>query len=329
MEYPFFSVIIPTRNVEWCLERCLKSLVKIDYPKDKYEIIIADSDSEDKTREIAKKYGTIAVSGYPKTISGCRNKGFEIAKGKFIAFSDADCVFDKNWLKNSLKYFKNEKVAGVGGINITPEDETDFGKAVGFVLNQPLFTAGSVYARVLKEAKEVKSIAGCNAIYKREALKKVLPLDGNSLAEDYLMNQKVRELGYKIFYTPDTIVWHYRRPDPGKFFKQMKHYGFCRAKLGRENPKMINIIHILIGFGIPLLVVLVALSVYFNFFFYFLSFIILFLIFYGFLSFLKTKSLKTAIFTPYVIIIIFTGWSLGFLKQLFFTNENTNNQSSV
>lgn len=325
-ECPFVSIVIPERekiirNNPEIIRQCLKSLDKLNYPKDKYEIIISVNSSQNENQATVKKNGALYVFTTKKTISASRNQGFKIARGEIIAFSDVDCEMDKNWIKNSLKYFKDPTVAGVGGINITPQNETPFGKAVGFVLNQAIFSAGSVYGRILKKIKEVKSIAGCNAIFRKTALARVMPVQETSMTgEDYLMNQKIRQLGYKLLYTPDTVVWHHRRPIPKKFFKQIYFYAIGRLFIGKKDPKMINLIHIIAGLGIPLVatisVILILLNI--NWFLVFLSLGVLFLAGYFFLAWLKLKSLKAALCVPPAIVILFLGWSTGFLKELFF-----------
>jgi len=163
------------------LGQCIESLKNLNYPKEKYEIIIADSNSTDNTFEVAKNLGAIAIHNTGGTVCSGRNIGFKTARGEVIAFSDSDCVMDKDWIKNSIKYFEDEKIAAVGGPNLTPEKESSFGRAVGFVFNQALFTAGSVYARILKKTKEVESLPGCNIIFRRTALEKVLPWTKASL----------------------------------------------------------------------------------------------------------------------------------------------------
>ena len=321
MRYPFVSIIIPVRNVGKIIGQCLEGLNNLNYPKDKYEIIISDSESTDDTRAIVKKYGAIFVSTPKRSVCAGRNEGFRAAKGEIIAFSDADCVMDKNWIVNCLKYFENHAVGAVGGPNITPADDTAFAKAVGFVFDQAIFSAGSIHGRILNKIKEVKSIPGCNVIYRREALDKVMPMDESLLeAEDYVTNQKIRGLGYKLLYTPDTIVWHYRRPNPKRFFKQIYRYAIGRLLIGKKDIKMINLTHILVGLGLPALAggsIFLSITDYRLLVYSFLS-AELFLLVYSFLAWSKTKSLKVALWVPPTIIILFSAWSLGFLRELLF-----------
>ena len=327
MNEPFFSIIIPARNAENIIVRCLESLKKLNYPKEKYEIVIADSNSTDKTAEIAKSRGVIVVPNKGGTVCSGRNFGFKISRGDFIAFSDADCVMDKDWIKNSIKYFRDSSVGGVGGPNITPDDETAFGKAVGFVFNQAIFSAGSIHGRILNKIREVKSIPGCNMIFKREALQKVMPMDETLIeAEDYIMNQKIRELGYKLLYTPDTIVWHYRRPSPKKFLKQMHRYALGRLLIGKRDRKMINLTHIIAGLSLPMLLLIFIFLAILNLklLAYLILGIAVFLIIYFFLALFKFKTFMSAIFVPYAIILLTMGWSTGFLRELFFPAKGKN-----
>ena len=101
MEEPFISVVIPARNAEDIIANCLKSLEELDYPKDRFEVLVVDGLSTDRTREIAKNHGATVVENPGLRVVSARNTGFEAAQGELIAFSDADCVMDRNWLKNS------------------------------------------------------------------------------------------------------------------------------------------------------------------------------------------------------------------------------------
>ena len=104
------SIIIPTYNEEKYLPKLLNCIKKQSYKN--YEIIIADADSKDKTRQIAKKYGCKVVKGGMPTIG--RNNGAKIAKGNILLFLDADSLINDDFLENSLKYFKKGKLDAAG-----------------------------------------------------------------------------------------------------------------------------------------------------------------------------------------------------------------------
>lgn len=310
------SIIIPVRNDAELLKNCLQSISEIDYPKEKLEIIIADGMSTDKSAEVARAHGALVIENRKQTVSPGRNIAFEHSKGDIVAFTDADCIVDKNWIKNSLKHFDGDdnNVACVGGPNLTPPDESDFGRAVGFVFDQGLFAAGSIHARVINSTFEVKSIPGCNAVYQREALQKVMPIDEALLTcDDTELNQRIIDNGYKLLYTPDVFVWHYRRPNPMGLFKQMYRYAIGRLQVGKRNHRMINPTHILVGLSLPLGLLLILVSP--TIFLFLLSLYILMLVVYSLKAFKETGSPSVAIRVAAVINIILSGWSLGFMRE--------------
>lgn len=315
MTEPLVSIIIPVRNEAGLLKNCLESISNLDYPKDRIEVIIADGMSTDDTVNTAKQLGARVVLNEKKTVSPGRNVAFKLAKGEIIAFTDADCIVDKDWIINSLKYFKDDKVACAGGPNLTPSGEGDFGKAVGFVFNQGIFSAGSIHARELKEVKEVRSIPGCNAIYKKDALEKVMPIDETLLTcDDTELNQRLIDKGYKLLYTPDVFVWHYRRPNPKRLFRQMYRYAIGRLQVGKKDRRMINSVHIIVGLALP---AVVAVFIFSSVLFMLLlaGYLLLVLIF-SIRALQKTGSVQVALLVPVVISIILTGWSTGFMREL-------------
>ncbi|MBI2523565.1 glycosyltransferase [Candidatus Woesearchaeota archaeon] len=104
------SIIIPTLNEERYLPKILDSIKKQNF-KD-YEIIVADFNSKDKTRQIAKKYGCrITKGGLP---AAARNNGAKVAKGDILFFIDADCIVKKFFLQKSLNEIKNKNLDAAG-----------------------------------------------------------------------------------------------------------------------------------------------------------------------------------------------------------------------
>ena len=100
----------------------------------------------------------------------------------------------------------------------------------------------------------------------------------------------------------------------------MYNYAIGRLAIGRQDFKMINAVHILVGLGLPILVLISFLLLYFKplWFLYFFALGIMFLLVFFFAAWISAKSLKAAGFVPLVIITLFFAWSLGFLKELFF-----------
>ncbi len=102
----FISIIIPTLNEEDYLPRLLVSIKKQDF--NDYEIIVADAGSEDKTVQIAKKYGCEVIKGGLPAVA--RNKGAKVARGDLFLFLDADLVLPDGFLKTALGKFEEKKL---------------------------------------------------------------------------------------------------------------------------------------------------------------------------------------------------------------------------
>jgi len=317
---PFISIIIPMRNAERTLKACLDSLVNLNYPKSKLEIILLDGMSTDKSRQIASEYNVKLISNPKISIASGRNLGFHIAKGDLIAFTDADCMLDRNWLANSIKYFDDSSVAGITGPIRTPSDQNSFAKAVAFLFSLSVSVAGSTHKENQANVREVDDFPTCNAIYRREALNKVMPLDEDLFSgSDMELNIKLRRLGYKLLAVPDVVVWHYKRETPKAFLRQVYRYGIGRLQIGKKFGR-INLVHFIVGLALPLLMSFILMGVAFSAMLLWIvgGLSLAGLFFINVLSLARTKSIKIACLAPLALIVLVFGWSCGFLRELLF-----------
>ncbi len=320
IRYPFFSIIIPTKNNGEVIEDCMESLIDLDYPEECYEIIIVDGHSTDRTVEIARKYGAKIFYEEGGTRASACNVGIMQVHGDYVAFTDADCVADRRWLKNALKYFDDVVVAGVGGPNIVPDDVPPLGKAIDFVIAHSIFSAGATYAKRLGIPSEVESIGGCNSIYRTKILKEVFPIDEITTAEDALLNYRVRMNGLRLIDVPDVLVWHYRHWNtPELFFKRMIAYARGRVQAGRIYRELVKPSHRLAGFSLPVAFLMVVMLYFIDRSILLLVLVtgICFLMFFLIKCLYETRSLDVALRVPAVIIIEWLGWSIGYMEETF------------
>lgn len=114
---PTVSVIIPARNAQATLGACLESVCAVTYPSDLFEICVVDNNSRDTTRAIIESFAP-RVQYLVETKPGpaaARNCGIRRSRGKWIAFTDADCVVEPEWLASLLQFWQDETVGIVGG----------------------------------------------------------------------------------------------------------------------------------------------------------------------------------------------------------------------
>ena len=117
-ELPFVSVIIPARNEEANIEACLRSLEESTYPMEKFELIVVNDMSEDKTSEIIEHYRKKHSNIIPLNLTqeaekenipgkpGAIHAGIKKAKGEYLLMTDADCVVEKKWIENIVTNFQ-------------------------------------------------------------------------------------------------------------------------------------------------------------------------------------------------------------------------------
>ena len=101
------SIIIPAHNEEKYLEETLRYVSEQNYPD--FEIIVVDNNSTDRTKEIAESFGVKVFSEKNKGTGWAREKGRLEASGEILAFLDADCLPDPDWLSRGVKYFESNK----------------------------------------------------------------------------------------------------------------------------------------------------------------------------------------------------------------------------
>ena len=220
------SVIIPVKNEEEKIERCLEAV--FDQTIKPFEVIVVDGQSTDKTVENARKFPVNIFYEDYHTRGGACQVGVENAEGDYVAFTDADCIPERNWLENLIKEF-DEGVVGVGG-GIKNIGEHLWEKSIAFALDTFLGSANSVQGRFFKDKRYVNGISGCNSIHRREDIMEVggfnvvLPTD-----EDTELDKKLLKIG-KLLYTPEAIVLHNHQRGLKGFARRMYQYGYGRAK---------------------------------------------------------------------------------------------------
>ncbi len=109
------SIVIPAYNEEEDLPKCLSAILKQDFPKNDYEIIVVDNNSTDKTIEVAKKFGAKVISELKQGNTFAVKKGMDSATGEIIACTDADSIVFQGWLSGLAKIFEDKRVVGATG----------------------------------------------------------------------------------------------------------------------------------------------------------------------------------------------------------------------
>lgn len=219
------SIVVPVKNGEKNIYNCLNAIFNQTIAP--LEVIIVDGHSTDNTIEIVKKFPVEIVYEEYRTVGGARKVGVENTKGYYVAFTDADCIPETDWLENLIKELKDD-IVGVGGATINIGNGI-WEKSIALALDSFLGSANSVQDRALCGAKYVKSISGCNSIYRRSDLLKIGNFDPYlAFNEDTELNKRLLGIG-RIFYTPNAKIYHHQDRGLRDFSKRIFLFGQGRA----------------------------------------------------------------------------------------------------
>ncbi len=218
MKLPFCSVIIVNYNGKYLLKDCLNSVYILNYPKNRYEVILVDNGSADNSVSfVGKNFPHVKILKLDKNYGFAEgnNKGIEKARGDYITFLSNDTKVDKNWLLMLVKSAEKSKKIGICSSKVLDfKDMKTLQYAGGY-----LDILGSSYFRGMGEEdkgqynkeEEVNSAFGCSMLIKREVINKLkYCFDPKFFLyyEETDLCWRTKLLGYKIIYVPKSIIFH-------------------------------------------------------------------------------------------------------------------------
>lgn len=276
-ELPFVSIVVIAYNEEKSIEFTLKSLLNQNYPKNKYEIIVVDDCSKDKTVEIAKEF-PIKLIKHKKNLgrSQARNTGLKYAKGEIYVSFDGDCIAEKSWLKELTKLYANKtEVLGSGGKIILPNRGNLIDKFIledGCGNPSPIYAteAKSLFARFKSYLTskfsdlnnnhfyiiKVGNIMGANASFYTSDLKSVKGWDINLKSEedtDICYRLKSKFPNKSFYWNKNAKIVHNPNMSFSDYLKRPFFRGKDVVKLYKKQNKSLPI------FPFPLLIIFFSL----------------------------------------------------------------------
>lgn len=207
-ELPKATVIIPTRNAGRLFEEVMQAVASQDYPD--YEILVVDTSSKDKTRDIARKYGAriYTITQDEFSHGGTRNLAARLAQGELIAFLSQDATpATKSWLRELVSPLKDHNIAGVFGGQVPREDAPPMEK---FFYSQRFPQVQK--KRSLGKQKKIDLddifFSNVNSAMRRDMLMSYQFDNAIIMSEDQEWAKRVLLDGFDTLYEPNAVVNH-------------------------------------------------------------------------------------------------------------------------
>lgn len=215
-EYPFVSILVPAHNEGKVIEKTAISLLSLDYPIDKMELIIINDNSSDNSADILfsikqryPSYNFTIVNTDEKTggkgKSNALNIGYTLAKGEFIAIYDADNTPEKQSLKHLIhEIVQNEKLGAVIGKFRTRNKHKSL---LTRFINIETLSFQWISQAGRRQLLGLCTIPGTNFVLRKSVMDEMGGWDPNAIAEDTEISFRMYKLGYEITYVPYAVTW--------------------------------------------------------------------------------------------------------------------------
>ena len=222
----FFSIIIPTYNRSERLANCLNAIALLDYPRDNFEVIVVDDGSKTTLdgviAPLAKQINIKLLCQENAGPATARNRGAELAQGRFLVFTDDDCQPARDWLSRFAAGFQNNPEAMIGGKTINALDNNLFSTASQKLIDylyeyyNPAQGKNAFFAsnNIAMSAANFKTLQGFDVSF---------PLAAGE-DRDFCDRWNLR---YPISYLPEAQVYHYHQLSLTTFWQQ--HFGYGRG----------------------------------------------------------------------------------------------------
>jgi cellulose synthase/poly-beta-1,6-N-acetylglucosamine synthase-like glycosyltransferase len=233
-----FSVIIPVKAINSYLRESIPIVLAIDY--DAFEVIILPDDPPQGDLPAWTEDPRVAiVPTGPVSPAIKRDLGAERARFDRLAFLDDDAYPQADWLRQAEKAFRDTGAAAIGGPGITPPDSPLVEQASGLFFESLIGGGGMDYRyRPAKKAFSVDDYPTVNFLVSKWAFLAVGGFDNVYWpGEDTKLCLDLVKAGYTIWYSPDVVVFHHRRPRLALHMQQVGNYGRHRGHFARILPE--------------------------------------------------------------------------------------------
>jgi GT2 family glycosyltransferase len=241
MHKPVFSIIVPTYQRPQTLEILLESLRSLDFAKEAFEVIVVDDGGTSQLESLRSRAGDLNLRLVTQAHTGparARNRGAACAVGQYLAFTDDDCLPDRNWLNELLAVLQRFPEHLVGGWILNFAVDNPFSSAAQQIsdymhsyFNASPTRSASFFpsSNIAVSARRFRSVGGFHAGFPMAA------------GEDREFCHRWLRLGHSMTFAPAAIVYHNHRLTLAGYWRQQFRYGrgarlFRRLVKGSGDP---------------------------------------------------------------------------------------------
>ena len=305
-----YSFIIPVYNRPDEVDELLDSLTRQTIRD--FEVVVVEDGSSVPCKEVVDKYADrLTIHYYNKANSGpgqTRNYGVERANGEYMLILDSDCILPEKYLEMVEADLLSQKADAFGGPDQAHESFTDVQKAINYAMTS-FFTTGGI--RGGKKKLDKFYPRSFNMGVRKDVYQALGGFSKMRFGEDIDFSIRIFKGGYQCRLFPDAWVWHKRRTDLKKFFKQVHNSGIARINLYKKYPESLKLVHVLPAlFTLGVVFLLLASFLWGGS----LSLLLLFALIVFVDASLQNKSLKIGLLAIAASFIQLTGYGTGFLR---------------
>ena len=240
-----YSVIVPVYNRPDEVDELLTSLEVQTF--DDFEVVVVEDGSSIPCQEVVNRHASrLALRYYAKENSGpgqSRNYGAERCQGEYLIVLDSDCVLPPGYLAAVDAELTNNPCDAFGGPDAAHESFTDVQKAISYSMTS-FFTTGGIRGG-RKQLDRKFYPRSFNMGVKADLWKTLGGFSKMRFGEDIDFSIRIYESGASCRLFPEAWVWHKRRTDMKKFFKQVHNSGIARINLMKRHPGSLKLVHLL------------------------------------------------------------------------------------
>lgn len=239
-----YSIVIPVYNRPDEADELLESLCR-QIVKD-FEVVVVEDGSSVPCKEVVERYADRLQVRYLEKENGgpgpARNYGVQHSEGEYVLILDSDCVLPEGYLAAVDMELNSQPCDAFGGPDAAHDSFTPIQKAINYSMTS-FFTTGGI--RGGKKKMDKFYPRSFNMGMRRSVYESLGGFSKMRFGEDIDFSYRIVEAGYSCRLFPDAWVWHKRRTDFDKFFKQVFNSGIARINLEKRHPGTMKLVHLL------------------------------------------------------------------------------------